>query len=514
MEKGDDGYYMFKLDYLQPGEGSGLWLYYTIEDCPEELSYVIQFTTMPFYSVTELKSRTQTSVSFTITVPEDKTWSLEKLIVGDKEIENGGELSYLGLSPGASLSVDGIALYDSTDFSSFWIDKINASFSFSTSRIGILGLDEEITVQDIGPTNATIMGTYTLIDAEVERTELICNEEVSENDRLDLTGLEPGKKYSIRYHIYSGNGPIASDYREFSTDTVSFRTLPAQSVSNTCAIIAAECNISENETGCGFEWRRYDAPDLVPSTFSPCFVADSMLAGRLEGLSANTYYKYRPYYRSSSGTYYYGEWIAFGTADAYVYFEPIVYTSAPEIEGTAVCLRGQALAGSEPVVRQGFEYWEESSPAFSAKRVTGAVQTVLAEGTRMEAELKDLLPGATYVYRAFVTTATGTTYGETRSFSLPGAPVGIEETAAASGEKCLDFSVRHAGQMEICVLGSSAEQCVCRVTDTAGRTVLSASVLADGQWHPLGEAGALPAGLYVLTLTDGTEMKSRTVLVE
>ena len=514
MEKGDDGYYMFKLDYLQPGEGSGLWLYYTIEDCPEELSYVIQFTTMPFYSVTELKSRTQTSVSFTVTVPEDKTWSLEKLIVGDKEIENGGELSYSGLTPGASLSVDGIALYDSTDFSSFWIDKINASFPFSTSRIGILGLDEEITVQDIGPTSATIMGTYTLIDAEVERTELICNEEVSENDRLDLTGLEPGKKYSIRYHIYSGNGPIASDYREFSTDTVSFRTLPAQAVSNTCAIIAAECNISENETGCGFEWRRYDAPDLVPSTFSPCFVADSMLAGRLEGLSANTYYKYRPYYRSASGTYYYGEWIAFGTADAYVYFEPIVYTAAPEVDGIAVRLRGQALAGSEPVVRQGFEYWEESSPAFSAKRVTGAVQTVLAEGTRMEVELKDLLPGATYVYRAFVTTATGTTYGETRSFSLPGAPVGIEETVVASGEKCLDFSVRHAGQMEICVSGSSAEQCVCRVTDLAGRTVLSASVLADGQWHPLGEAGALPAGLYVLTLTDGTEVKSRTVLVE
>ena len=45
-------------------------------------------------------------------------------------------------------------------------------------------------------------------------------------------------------------------------------------------------------------------------------------------------------------------------------------------------------------------------------------------------------------------------------------------------------------------------------------TVLSASVLADGQWHSLDEAGALPAGLYVLTLTDGTEMKSRTVLVE
>ena len=52
------------------------------------------------------------------------------------------------------------------------------------------------------------------------------------------------------------------------------------------------------------------------------------------------------------------------------------------------------------------------------------------------------------------------------------------------------------------------------MTDTAGRTVLSASVLADGQWHPLGEAGALPTGLYVLTLTDGTEVKSRTVLVE
>lgn len=512
MEKGDDGYYMFKLDYLQPGEGSGLWLYYTIENCPDELSYVIQFTTLPFYSTTQLKSRTQTSISFTVTVPEDKTWSLKKLIIGEKEIENGGEVSYSGLTPGVSLSINGIALYDSTDFSSFWIDEINASFPFSISSIGTLGLDENISLQDIGPTSATLMGTYTLIDADVERTELICNEEVSENDRLDLTGLEPGEKYSIRYHIYLSNGNSVSDYREFTTDTVSFTTLPAQAVSNTCAIIAAECNISENEEGCGFEWRRYDAPDLVPSTFSPSFVANGVLAGRLEGLSSNTYYKYRPYYRSASGTYYYGEWMAFGTADAYVYFEPIVYTTEPVVEGSTVLLRGHMLAGSEAVVQQGFEYWEESVQSAPSKRSAGEVQVVFCSGQSMEATLEGLKQGTLYACRAFVTTARGTTYGSTQQFRTP-ALTAIEETAAAFGEERLRFSVRHAGQWEISVASPVQGSCTYRIVSAAGATVASGTVPGDGQWYPLKMDGEWMPGLYIVVVSDGTTTCSDKVLV-
>ncbi len=473
----------------------------------------IMSTRVPEFTM-EMTDSTRTSLAFSVGASSDETGSPEKLgIRCVRRDYSSSRYNYYEADRNRHVVVDNLLPGRTYEISVYAV--YNGGYVFSDPvRYVIESVSPWITAGSLSPTTVTLMGHYIRDGFVPDSTQLRFGSQISRDGSLELSGLEPGTKYSANFSLYKDGESCGYASFSFTTDTVSFRTLPAQAVSNTCALIAAECNISENETGCGFEWRRYDAPDLVPSTFSPCFVADSMLAGRLEGLSANTYYKYRPYYRSASGTYYYGEWIAFGTADAYVYFEPVVYTAAPEVDGTAVCLRGQALAGSEPVVRQGFEYWEEASPALSAKRVAGAVQTVLAEGTRMEAELKDLLPGATYVYRAFVTTAMGTTYGETRSFSLPGAPVGIEETAAASGEKCLDFSVRHAGQMEICVSGSSAERCVCRVTDTAGRTVLSASVLADRQWHPLDEAGALPAGLYVLTLTDGTEVKSRTVLVE
>ncbi len=113
----------------------------------------------------------------------------------------------------------------------------------------------------------------------------------------------------------------------------------------------------EEEYGGGFEWRRYDAPDMVPSTFSPCPVANGHMEGRLRGLSMNTYYKYRPYYEDCNGARTFGEWTAFITADADVYFEPTVYTYAPNtITQNSATVVGYAIGGSEDVDEQGFEY--------------------------------------------------------------------------------------------------------------------------------------------------------------
>lgn len=57
-------------------------------------------------------------------------------------------------------------------------------------------------------------------------------------------------------------------------------------------------------------------------------MVDGVLTGALRNLSASTYYKYRPYYTSASGQTYYGEWLAFGTATAYVHFDPTVAGNA------------------------------------------------------------------------------------------------------------------------------------------------------------------------------------------
>ena len=82
------------------------------------------------------------------------------------------------------------------------------------------------------------------------------------------------------------------------------------------------------------------------------------MAGTLKNMSENVYYKYRPFYRSSKGKEYYGNWIAFITADAGVEFDPVVYTyNSPAVSQTEATLQGVALRGSSEITEQGFEYW-------------------------------------------------------------------------------------------------------------------------------------------------------------
>lgn len=207
-------------------------------------------------------------------------------------------------------------------------------------------------------------------------------------------------------------------------------TLAARATSNDCAIICAETNMSEDETGGGFEWRRYDAPELVPSTFVACPVANGHMEGKLKGLSSGTYYKYRPYYEDAEGTRTFGDWIAFYTADAYVYFEPTVYTYSPtNVTSTGAELRGYALAGSDDVTEQGFEY----RAVAQSRAAEGDVQRVVVSGQRMRVQLDNLLPSTTYSVRTFATTAKGTTYGDEMTFTTAEDPQsGIETIEAAS----------------------------------------------------------------------------------
>lgn len=240
---------------------------------------------------------------------------------------------------------------------------------------------------------------------------------------MDLTNPEGKRAYcSVEYNMSWPNFELT--------------TLAARATSNDCAIICAETNMSEDETGGGFEWRRYDAPDLVPSTFVACPVANGHMEGKLKGLSSNTYYKYRAYYEDIKGTRTFGDWIAFYTADAYVYFEPTVYTYAPtNVTSTGAELRGYALAGSDDVTEQGFEYRAMAQ----SRAAEGEVERVVVSGQRMRAQLDNLLPSTTYSVRTFATTAKGTTYGDEMTFTTAEDPNGaIETVSVAKAERAND----------------------------------------------------------------------------
>lgn len=248
-------------------------------------------------------------------------------------------------------------------------------------------------------------------------------------------GLEPDKNYSFPITMGTEYGYTVEDSLTVRTGQLVFNTLKAKATSNTRAVICAETNISEEESGTGFEWRRIDAPDLVPSEFAPCAVHEGVMEGALHNLSANTYYKYRPCYTSQSGKSYYGEWIGFGTADAYVYFTPTVHTYATASAGTnAARLSGYVLAGSDDIIEQGFEYWPVGKAETAVMHSThnnGNVKRVTATGQRMSIVVGELDYGTVYMCRAYARTAKETVYGEEQSFETS-YPNSIEENREES----------------------------------------------------------------------------------
>ncbi len=251
---------------------------------------------------------------------------------------------------------------------------------------------------------------------------------------LVVYGLDPNTTTTdktIQWTMADGNhGTTAITV---TTTKLTFETLAAQATSNTRALISAKTNGEDDGMRFGFEWRRYDAPDLVPSNFDGCPVYDGMIAGTLNGLSANTYYKYRPFYKSDAGKTYYGEWLAFGTADAYVYFEPVVHTyEVSSVTENEALLKGSAMAGSDDILEQGFEYWVKD--ADSNNRAIQNVQTVSASGIIMTTRVTNLAKGTTYGYRAYVKTAKETTYGEDCSFTTLGDASGIESVVIADDQ--------------------------------------------------------------------------------
>lgn len=100
-------------------------------------------------------------------------------------------------------------------------------------------------------------------------------------------------------------------------------------------------------------------------------------------------------------------------------------------------MRGYALAGSDPIISQGFQYWKNTEADSSQKKApsTDKIVTVTSSGQVMTAIINGLESGTDYVLRSFVETAAGYTYGEEQSFTTTGsAGIGYIEVDAPDAE--------------------------------------------------------------------------------
>lgn len=385
-------------------------------------------------------------------------------------------------------------------------------------------------IDDITPTTYTLRGSLQDKDEDlnvVEEGFTFDGSTISEHSNAILvTGCEPNStiKTTAQYAVAVKKGNETRLFaKNFYNDQlkhpeITLQTIKkAKAISNTVALICAETNIDERETNVGFEWRRYDAPELVPSSEANCPIIDSTMTGALRNLSENTYYKFRPFYKSNSGKTWYGEWSAFGTADAYVYFDPTVRTFEVNCDNeTTATVRALVIAGSDEIKEQGFEYWKHSNTESTSTRYVAATkednhQTIISTGQRMTATLENLEPNTTYSVRAYVTTEHGTTYGEEQIFSTP-APTAIGNVKldnTQSGEMTVTINKANAQGVDFVVNGTRNE--ISAKLYSISGTVLSTTSTTDNGSDARNikmQTQHLQSGMYLLCVTDGVCTKT------
>lgn len=462
----------------------------------------------------------------------------------DPEMEQPDECRFVyGYSYTKSCDLKYSDEVQSIKFTGFW-PSTTVTLNYQELKDGKVTYSKEynIMTKDMGlsaefgkitPTSYTMTGSRnkTYHDAEVvdEGWTLDRKTITQHGSTLHVTGCEPESYVNAGYAVMVKNGSETKLYYYSPSKSMQLPALTLETVteakatSNTVALICATTNIDDEEANTGFEWRRYDAPDLVPSSKANCPVVDGVMTGALRNLSASTYYKFRPFYKAESGKTWYGEWSAFGTADAYVYFDPTVRTYAVVChDENSATVSGFIIAGSDDIKEQGFEYWKRDDAYATAKHATATTddnthQTVVATGQRMSAVLQNLEPNTTYIVRAYVTTEHGTTYGEEQIFSTPySTAIGEVELDEAYSDH-LAAKVTKVGDNELhLAICGTARPVAIRLTAVSGiqmaATTLGSSL--ESTRHACLHTNRLQPGMYLLHVTDGQDAQTIRIAIK
>lgn len=462
----------------------------------------------------------------------------------DPEMEQPDECRFVyGYSYTKSCDLKYSDEVQSIKFTGFW-PSTTVTLNYQELKDGKVTYSKEynIMTKDMGlsaefgkitPTSYTMTGSRnkTYHDAEVvdEGWTLDRKTITQHGSTLHVTGCEPESYVNAGYAVMVKNGSETKLYYYSPSKSMQLPALTLETVaeakatSNTVALICATTNIDDEEANTGFEWRRYDAPDLVPSSKANCPVVDGVMTGALRNLSASTYYKFRPFYKAESGKTWYGEWSAFGTSDAYVYFDPTVRTYAAVChDENSATVSGFIIAGSDDIKEQGFEYWKRDDAYATTKHTTATTddnthQTVVATGQRMSAVLQNLEPNTTYIVRAYVTTEHGTTYGEEQIFSTPySTAIGeVELDEAYSDHLAAKVTKVGNNDLHLAICGTARPVAI-RLTAVSGiqmaATTLGSSL--ESTRHACLHTNRLQPGMYLLHVTDGQDAQTIRIAIK
>ena len=328
------------------------------------------------------------------------------------------------------ITVTGL-LPETSYFYKLYADDISIGSSDYTSTSSI---SRSIGATNITASSFTLNGTCKTGDAELQSTSFTVDGKTFDGNTVTFTGLRPSKEYTVTYTVEASGKTVTTSTR-VTTSSLTLTTAQPKVISAGNVLVSAETNIDPAETNVGFEWRRTDWTDDFASNTGKGYVNGESMEGKIKNLYTEKLWKYRPYYKSNDGTYFYGDWKGIDPTNT-SWFEPTVHTYADfSVDGNTVQLKGYTLSGTDNVTEQGFKYWKSGDAAakgtwdattVDAASVPADAQTVAAAGELMSAELTGLDYNSVYYYAAYVKTSTGETfYGEQRSFTIGENPTGI-----------------------------------------------------------------------------------------
>ena len=295
--------------------------------------------------------------------------------------------------------------------------KANEEFTFQRytkyhNGESIFFKEEKLTTCGLGVNvdntySATIIsaeGSYKLDDAVFDSEYITFNGDKIEGHKLLATGLKPNTSYEASYTVCTKGGSIETKNFDFMTPELELTILKPNSVSSSSTIVAAETNMSDDEISAGFQWKKNDAPSTLEPNEAYAAIYDGRLEGYIKNLQSTSFYDVRAFYKAADGTYYYSDWKTFDPSD-FSYFEPTVHTyPTSEVTANSATVKGYVLPGSDEIINQGIEYWENDNATASKKVLSdtaddNGVNTIFANGQVMLVTLSDLNPATTYSYR-------------------------------------------------------------------------------------------------------------------
>lgn len=445
------------------------------------------FTTVPVGLNITMQETTQTGAVAKVTVDQGQVTITDlKCFVNQTEfaISSDGTVNVTGLVPGRSYNLMLTYIVEGESYT--------YNFPFETKPVTISASIAE-TAQTAIKLNVPIdLGTATLIEmgALVNQKKLL----FSNINNLVVNNLIPGTKYYLIPFVRTEEGGyVYASEINVTTKPITLTTGEPTNISNRSATLNGTIDCDEySNAEFGFQWK-----EKTGWTTDPRFTKGrknddgSITISLVNGmLKPDTEYEYRTAVRYQGQYYVADTWDDLRTELEYVYYAATVYTLyRTDSENNRLVLCGYYVAGSESVVSQGYQYWQNTANA-PLHRAPGDVQTVVTDSTMVgEIDLATLDEGY-YSLRAFVQTSSGTIYGNVLPFTVGNpAPTGIsgirqEGIICLSGKQSVDIVNAEGHSAEVYTVGGqlvTTATCTDNITKVSVNTGIYLIRIDNGQ---------------------------------